>query len=498
MKNSWQTWSKAKPVWDKPHGVKPNKTPGSEIVIFAATQLKGSPPPLVKHALIREAATQADVSVSKATHTSELNQEAERGTSGGGADGKPHPPSILTSPLYSRLSADDMLSLQSKDDRQGIDNFINAIEMFINRTSDPSPNAVRKDTDTDMTLAPVKGKNTDTDMTLAPVKANVLVFHSTTTFKNFVTGSICDYSKAIWRERRIATVTLGRSGEAHSYCYSGTLGKRLTATVTLRHSGRGAQLLLLWDARGEAHSYCYSGTLGKRHTGSDEQLQKTGLDGCHDIEASKEQLEMERCNLEAEYKEHQALLQSLLSERDELWQLNNEQQMIIADWLERENVPMPLYQQHVEELRPRCQEKKKQWDCEYQAFIMMMQEVVVAALARRLGKRAALVEVKRLLAAEQKTENKLTAAKIRNLALQMRSHLKETLNFVELEIQAKLANLDKVKAMIGNKRKALAGVVCASWPMPYGAQASSNITDDQPPQDSYSLGQMMDFLAGGA
>ncbi|KAK1806847.1 hypothetical protein P4O66_005332 [Electrophorus voltai] len=170
-----------------------------------------------------------------------------------------------------------------------------------------------------------------------------------------------------------------------------------------------------------------------------------------------------------------------------------------------------LYQQQVEELRPQCQEKKKQWDCEYQAFIMMMQEVLLAALARRLGKRAALVEVKRLLAAEQKTENKLTAAKIRNLALQMRvqsreeaigeleertkaeklkfenenyktmileyeeqvirikkgitstrefqSHLKETINFVELEIQAKLANLAKIKAMIGNKRKALAGVM---------------------------------------
>ncbi|KAK1784448.1 hypothetical protein P4O66_009874, partial [Electrophorus voltai] len=278
----------------------------------------------------------------------------------------------------------------------------------------------------------------------------------------------------------------------------------------------------------------------QRKKGSYEQLQETGLDGCHDIEASKEQLEMERYNLEAEYKEHQALLQSLLSERDELCQLNSEQQMIIADWLERENVPMPvctrrsrhgyqdqlkiledlklqwqcksqLYQQQVEELRPRCQEKKKQWDCEYQAFIMMMQEVLLAALARRLGKRAALVEVKRLLAAEQKTENKLTAAKIRNLALQMRvqsreeaigeleertkaeklkfenenyktmileyeeevirikkgitstrefqSHLKETINFVELEIQAKLANLAKIKAMIGNKRKALAGVM---------------------------------------
>ncbi|KAK1784266.1 hypothetical protein P4O66_019989 [Electrophorus voltai] len=53
-------------------------------------------------------------------------------------------------------------------------------------------------------------------------------------------------------------------------------------------------------------------------------------------------LEMESCNLEAEYKEHQALLQSLLSERDELCQLSSEQQMIIADCLERENVVMPV------------------------------------------------------------------------------------------------------------------------------------------------------------
>ncbi|KAK1794458.1 hypothetical protein P4O66_011334, partial [Electrophorus voltai] len=36
----------------------------------------------------------------------------------------------------------------------------------------------------------------------------------------------------------------------------------------------------------------------KKVLGSDEQLQKTRLDGFHDIEASKEQLEMERCNLE--------------------------------------------------------------------------------------------------------------------------------------------------------------------------------------------------------
>ncbi|KAK1784524.1 hypothetical protein P4O66_023108 [Electrophorus voltai] len=92
---------------------------------------------------------------------------------------------------------------------------------------------------------------------------------------------------------------------------------------------------------------------------------------------------------------------------------------------------------------------------------MMMQEVSRCGSRPAAGKRAALVEVKRLLAAELKTENKLTAAKIRNLALQMRfqSHLKETINFVELEIQAKLANLAKIKAMIGNKRKALAGVM---------------------------------------
>ncbi|KAK1784447.1 hypothetical protein P4O66_009873, partial [Electrophorus voltai] len=66
--------------------------------------------------------------------------------------------------------------------------------------------------------------------------------------------------------------------------------------------------------------------------------------------------------------------------------------MIIADWLERENVPMPYSLR----LSPGG------W-----------------------GKRAALVEVKRLLAAEQKTENKLTAAKIRNLALQMRVQSRE-------------------------------------------------------------------------
>ncbi|KAK1806775.1 hypothetical protein P4O66_004802, partial [Electrophorus voltai] len=65
--------------------------------------MKGSPPPLVKHALMRQAPVQADVSVPNATDTSELNQEADRGASGGGADGKPTPPSILTSPPYSRV-----------------------------------------------------------------------------------------------------------------------------------------------------------------------------------------------------------------------------------------------------------------------------------------------------------------------------------------------------------------------------------------------------------
>ncbi|KAK1803501.1 hypothetical protein P4O66_020929 [Electrophorus voltai] len=147
---------------------------------------------------------------------------------------------------------------------------------------------------------------------------------------------------------------------------------------------------------------------------------------------------------------------------------------------------------------------------------MMKQEAAVGALARHLGKRAALVEVKRLLAAEQKSEKKLTAAKIQNLALEMRvqsrkehireleektrgsvveklksdnqiyeamimecekdliniqkgitsdrvfqTHLKEKINFVELEIPAKRASLAKIKAMIGHKRKALVGVMMA-------------------------------------
>ncbi|KAK1803502.1 hypothetical protein P4O66_020930, partial [Electrophorus voltai] len=90
----------------------------------------------------------------------------------------------------------------------------------------------------------------------------------------------------------------------------------------------------------------------------------------------------------AKYKEHQALLQSLLSERDELCQLNSELQVIIADSLERDNVVRPvstklsrhcyqdrlkileglrlqwqyksqLYQQQAEELWPQCQEKKE-------------------------------------------------------------------------------------------------------------------------------------------
>ncbi|KAK1803505.1 hypothetical protein P4O66_020933, partial [Electrophorus voltai] len=247
----------------------------------------------------------------------------------------------------------------------------------------------------------------------------------------------------------------------------------------------------------------------------------------------------------AKYKEHQALLQSLLSERDELCQLNSELQVIIADSLERDNVVRPvstklsrhcyqdrlkileglrlqwqyksqLYQQQAEELWLQCQEKKEQMDCEWQAFMMMKQAAAVGALARHLGKRAALVEVKRLLAAEQKSEKKLTAAKIQNLALEMRvqsrkehireveektrgsvveklksdnqiyeamirecekdliniqkgitsdrvfqTHLKEKINFVELEIPAKRASLAKIKAMIGHKRKALVGVMMA-------------------------------------
>ncbi|KAK1784265.1 hypothetical protein P4O66_019988, partial [Electrophorus voltai] len=44
---------------------------------------------------------------------------------------------------------------------------------------------------------------------------------------------------------------------------------------------------------------------------------------------------------------------------------------------------------------------------------------------------------------------------------EFQSLLKETINFVELEIQAKLADLAKIKVMIGNKLKALAGVMIA-------------------------------------
>ncbi|XP_062372560.1 coiled-coil domain-containing protein 96-like [Sardina pilchardus] len=172
-----------------------------------------------------------------------------------------------------------------------------------------------------------------------------------------------------------------------------------------------------------------------------------------------------------------------------------------------------LHQQQAEELRQQVQAKLGQADQEWHAFMEQKRAVAVAVLSRRLGKQAAQAEVEQIQAAEQRRESELVAVRLENIKLknktgkleaelrakeelaeglhlidfeqlkienqtynekieerneellklrkkitstvQVLTHVKEKLQFVQVENQARRVQLADVEALVARKRDAL-------------------------------------------
>lgn len=170
-------------------------------------------------------------------------------------------------------------------------------------------------------------------------------------------------------------------------------------------------------------------------------------------------------------------------------------------------------QQQAEELRQQSQEKLGQLETEWSAFMALKRDVAVTALSRRLGKQAAAVEVEQIQAAEQRRQKELVTVRLENIKLknktrkfeatlrakemlaeglhlidfeqlkienqtynekieerneellklrkkitstvQVLTHVKEKLQFVQMENQAKRAQLAEVELVVARKRDVL-------------------------------------------
>ncbi|MBN3300670.1 CCD96 protein, partial [Amia calva] len=171
------------------------------------------------------------------------------------------------------------------------------------------------------------------------------------------------------------------------------------------------------------------------------------------------------------------------------------------------------YQQQIEDLRAQSQEKVAQVDSEWKAFVGIKKDVAVLVLSRQLGKQAALSQVEQNQANEQRKEKELVQVRVENIKLmnktrkleamlkakeelaeglhlidfeqlkienqtynekieerneelmklrkkitstvQVLTHVKEKLQFVQVENQAKKAQLTETQALVANKRDIL-------------------------------------------
>ncbi|XP_067117592.1 coiled-coil domain-containing protein 96 [Osmerus mordax] len=103
-----------------------------------------------------------------------------------------------------------------------------------------------------------------------------------------------------------------------------------------------------------------------------------------------------------------------------------------------------------EDLRLQVQEKLIQVESEWQSVMVLKRDVAVAALSRRLGKQAAQAEVEQIQAAEQRRENELVRVRLENIklknktkkyeaTLRAKEELAEGLHLIDFE-QLKIEN----------------------------------------------------------
>lgn len=108
------------------------------------------------------------------------------------------------------------------------------------------------------------------------------------------------------------------------------------------------------------------------------------------------------------------------------------------------------HQQQAEELRQQVQNKLEQVESEWRTFMEQKHSVAVAVLSRRMGKQAAQAEVEQIQASEQRREKELVTVRLENIklktktrkfeaALRAKEELAEGLHLIDFE-QLKIEN----------------------------------------------------------
>ncbi|XP_043918747.1 coiled-coil domain-containing protein 96 [Protopterus annectens] len=109
------------------------------------------------------------------------------------------------------------------------------------------------------------------------------------------------------------------------------------------------------------------------------------------------------------------------------------------------------FQQQIEEQRARCQEKLEQVNSEWQTLLAYKKQVAVAALSRKLGKQSAMKEVEELLAKEQRKENEVIRVRLENIKLKNKIKISESSLKAKEELAEGLHLIDFEQLKIENQ-----------------------------------------------
>ncbi|XP_031440656.1 coiled-coil domain-containing protein 96 [Clupea harengus] len=110
-----------------------------------------------------------------------------------------------------------------------------------------------------------------------------------------------------------------------------------------------------------------------------------------------------------------------------------------------------LHQQQAEVMRQQMQVKLEQVEREWRVFMEQKNEVAVSVLRRRLGKQEAQAEVEQIQTAEQRRENELVAVRLENIKLKNKTRKFEAALRAKEELAAGLHLIDFEQLKIENQ-----------------------------------------------
>ncbi|XP_030635004.1 cilia- and flagella-associated protein 184 [Chanos chanos] len=125
---------------------------------------------------------------------------------------------------------------------------------------------------------------------------------------------------------------------------------------------------------------------------------------------------------------------------------------------------MEIQKQKAEELLQVIQKKQDQVEEEWKAFVTLKREVAEATLTQKMGRQEAREKVARLLESEQKLQEELSAVRQEGLSLTKQTHKAQTLQFIDgeplkIEIQAYKEKIEERKGELQKLQKKITNTV---------------------------------------